>query len=204
MALASGFLILNASQFNIIAQFGLLSALTMIGAMFSDLLITPILFKRIRLVSLWDVMTLNVQQVFTKSDIFSDMSPFQIKRVILLSQVREYQSGEIVIQQGDLGDKLFIVIAGNAEIVLYKVKTEISIAHLCWGEVFGEAGYAGNVKRTATVRVPENGPVLQVIMLNQQQVQSSMRFYPRLHAKLNSNISKILAQRLLERTQMEL
>ncbi len=202
LALTFGFLILIASRFNIIAQFGLLSALTMIVAMFSDLLITPLLFKRIRLVSLWDVITLNVREVFTQSEIFSNMSPFQIKRVILLSQVREYQSGEIVIQQGDVGDKLFIVIAGESEIILHEEGRKKLIARLGWGEIFGEAGYAGNATRTATVRVPINSQPLQVIMLNQQQVQSAMRFYPRLHAKLNSNICKILAQRLLERTQL--
>ena len=202
LALAFGFLILLASRFNIIAQFGLLSALTMIVAMVSDLLITPVLFKNIRLVSLWDVMTFNVREVFTKSEIFADMSPFQIKRVILLSQVREYHPGEIVIQQGDVGDKLFIVIAGESEIILHEEGRKKLIARLGWGEIFGEAGYAGNATRTATVRVPINSHPLQVIMLNQQQVQSAMRFYPRLHAKLNSNICKILAQRLLERTQL--
>ncbi|NOQ34990.1 MAG: cyclic nucleotide-binding domain-containing protein, partial [Methylococcaceae bacterium] len=158
-----------------------------------------------RLVSLWDVVALNVgQQVLIKSEIFADMTPFQIKRVILLSQVREYQAGEIVIQQGDLGDKLFIVISGESEIILHEGHKKRLIAQLGWGEIFGEAGYAGNVTRTATVRVPVDGKPLQVIMLNQEQVQSAMRFYPRLHAKLNHNISRILAQRLFERTQMGL
>lgn len=206
LSLAAGFLILIASRFNIIAQFGQLSALTMVGAMFSDLLIAPVLFKRIRLVSLWDVVALNIgKRVLTESEIFESMTPFQIKRVILLSQVREYQPSEIVIQQGDVGDKLFIVIAGEAEIILHENKRKHLIARLGWGEVFGEAGYVGNAYRSATVRVAKDSKKpLQVIMLNQEQVESAMRFYPRLHARLNHNISKILARRLLERTQMNL
>jgi predicted RND superfamily exporter protein len=206
LALSAGFLILMASHFHIIMQFGLLSALTIIGAMLSDLFITPVLFKRIRLVSLWDVISLDVRQIFTKSDIFAQMTPFQIKRVILLSQVHEYQVGEIVIQQGDIGDKLFIVIAGEADIILNEQGHQQLIARLGWGEVFGEAGYAGyasNTTRTATVRVSKHGQPLQVIMLNHLQVQTAMRFYPRLHAQLNSNINKILTQRLVERTQID-
>ncbi|MDQ7090965.1 MAG: cyclic nucleotide-binding domain-containing protein [Methylococcales bacterium] len=204
LSLAAGFLILTASRFNIIAQFGQLSALTMIVAVFSDLLITPVLFKRIRLVSLWDVIALNVgKEVLASSKIFADMTPFQIKRVILLSQMREYQAGETVIQQGDVDDKLFIVIEGDAEIILHeKNEREKTIAQLGSGDVFGEAGYTGNVTRTATVKVSSKSQPLQLIMINQQQIQSVMRFHPRLHAKLNYNICKILAKRLLERTQM--
>jgi len=206
LSLAAGFLILIASQFNIIAQFGLLSALTMMTAMLSDLLITPVLLKRIRLVSLWDVIALKVgKQVLAKSEIFAEMTSFQIKRVMLLSQMREYQAGEAVIRQGETDDKLFIIVAGEAEIILHEgTEHEKTIAALQTGDIFGEAGYAGNVKRTATVRVLADNKPLQLIMLNQQQIQSAMRFYPRLHAKLNHNICKILAHRLSERTQMGL
>jgi len=203
LSLAAGFCTLVLSDFHVITQFGLLSALTMIVAMLTDLILTPILFKRIRLVSLWDVVALNIgEQVLTQSIIFASMSRFEIKRVILLSQVLEYQAGETVIQQGETGDKLFIILQGQTEILIQKPDCEKRIASLSWGEVFGEAGYAGDVTRTATVRVPLNTEPLRVIVLNQAQTQTAMRFYPRLHAKLNHNISKLLAQRLLERTKM--
>ena len=124
---------------------------------------------------------------------------------MLLSQMREYQTKEAVIRQGEIDDKLFIVIAGEADIILHEgSEREKVIAGLKAGDIFGEAGYAGNVERTATVRVAPQSQSLQLIMLNQQQIQSAMRFYPRLHAKLNHNICKILAQRLSERTQMKL
>ena len=208
LSLAAGFLILSVSTLHIISQFGQLSALTMIVAMFSDLLITPILFKRIQLVSLLDVITFKIgKEVLLKSDIFEGMKSYQIKQIILLSQMREYAAGKTIIQQGDVDDKLFIVIAGHADIILYEgTEQEKTIAHLAAGDVFGEAGFVGGVTRTATIRVPITQSTkkqpLHVIILTHKQVQASMRFYPRLQAKLNYNICKILALHLSERTQI--
>ncbi|MBL6985964.1 MAG: MMPL family transporter, partial [Methylobacter sp.] len=204
LALMAGFLMLQFSSFQIIAQFGLLSALTMLVAMLSDLLITPVLFKRIRLVSLWDVIALNLdKQALAKSAVFADMSPFQIKRVILLSKMREYKPGETVVQQGEMGSELFIILSGTVEVTYHDGDHEKLIAQLGWSDSFGEAGYAGNVARTASVIVSEGSEPLRVVMLNQDQVESAMRFYPRLHAKLNHNISKALARLLAGTTQMQ-
>ncbi len=199
IALAAGFLVLLSSRFNIVTQFGELSALTMVGAMITDLLITPILLKNVRLVGIWDVISLNLgKEVLVQSEIFAGMSNFQIKRAILLSQVREYEPGTAVIEQGSIGDELYIIVSGEAEVVHFDGKHKKLIAKLGWGEVFGEAGYVGAASRSATVRVPLDGEKLQVIILNQEKVASAMRFYPRLQSKLNQNINKILAQRLLE------
>jgi len=202
LALAAGFFSHIFSSFHIITQFGLLSALTMLVAMLSDLLVTPVLFKHIRLASLLEVIELKVgEQVLKHCPIFAEMSRFEIKQIILLSNVLEYQAGETVIQQGDLGDKLYVILRGQAGIFINNHSQETMITNLEWGGVFGEAGYAAKIPRTASIKVPTSSEPLQVIVLNQEKVKKSLRFYPRLHAKLNHNISKLLAQRLAESNQ---
>ena len=203
IALAAGFSVFFLSRFTIVTQFGELAALTMVGAMITDLLITPILLKNIRLVGIWDVVALKLgKEVLTESEIFAGMSHFQIKRAVLLSQVREYDAGDIIIKQGDEGDDLFIILTGEVDIVHFDGKRKKLIARMGWGEVFGEAGYMAGTHRLATVRVTADGEKVQVIMLNAAKVDAAMRFYPRLRSKLNNNITQILAQRLLETTNM--
>lgn len=198
IALAAGFLMLYFSRFHILTQFGLLSALTMIGAMLTDLLITPILFKRFRLVSLWDVIALNIgKEVLTKSEIFANMSSFQIKQAILMSQVIEYESATVIVEQNAIRNELFIIISGEIEMVHHDGQHKKLIDRLGAGEIFGESGYVG-VASATTIRVPKAGQPLKVVILNPQKVDSAMRFYPRLQSKLNHNINTILAQRLLE------
>lgn len=198
IALAIGFFSHIFSSFHIITQFGLLSALTMLVAMLTDLLLTPILFKRIRLVSLLDILEFKMGKLnFDRSPLFADMSRMEIKRMILLSQVNEYKAGETVIQQGKADDTMFVILQGRVEVIVEYDGQEKKIARLARkGDTFGEAAYAANVPRTASVRVTKDSEPLRVILLNQEKVSATLRFYPRLHAKLNHNISKLLAQRL--------
>ncbi|MFZ2726751.1 MAG: MMPL family transporter [Methylococcaceae bacterium] len=204
ISLAAGFLTLEFSQFLFIAQFGLLAALTMLTAMITELLLTPVLLKNIRMVGLWDIISFDVDRAaLRKSEVFADMSAFQIKRVILLSKVREYQANETIIKQGSMGNELFIILSGQAEVIYEEGEHHKVLAQLAWSDSFGEAGYAGNVKRTATVSVSKDSEIFRVVMLNQELVESAMRFYPYLHAKLNRNISKVLARLLAGKNKLQ-
>ncbi|MDZ7642105.1 MAG: MMPL family transporter [Desulfurivibrio sp.] len=117
IALAAGFGILFISSFNIVAQFGTLAAITMICAMLSDLLVTPILLRHLRLVGLWDIVTLRVgREVLVESELFQNMSTFQIRKTILLSQMREYGVGEAIISEGSLGRDMYLLLDGEVKV----------------------------------------------------------------------------------------
>jgi len=197
LALSAGFIIMMFSNFNIVAQFGLLSALTILVAMFSDLLVTPILLKRLRLVGIWDIVGLKVSRdVLYESELFEGMSKFQIRKTILLSQMQEFGSGEVVIKQGDHESDMFLVLAGEVAIIFWNGENDRRIAKCSSGQVFGEVGFSGDIERTATVKTITDATLLR---FDAEKVASSLRFYPRIAAKLNGNISKILGRHLAER-----
>lgn len=203
-SLAAGFFTLKFSSFLFICQFGILAGLTMLIAMITELFLTPVLLKSIRLVGLWDVIAFDLdKEALRKSEIFAGMSSFQIKRVILLSKMREYQADDVVVQQGSVGSELFIILSGKADVFYHEGDHKKMLTQLGWSDSFGEAGYAGNVTRTATVSVSADSEPFRAVILNQDQVESAMRFYPRLHAKLNSNISKALARLLARNNQLQ-
>ena len=61
-SLMLGFGVLMGSEFSIVSQFGALAAATMLFAVIADLLITPIIMAKIRLVSLADLIALKLDK----------------------------------------------------------------------------------------------------------------------------------------------
>jgi len=89
LALSLGFGLLLFSQFSVVAQFGALSAATMLFSIFANLLITPIIMTKVRLVGLHDILTMSVhKQVLKHSPLFQGMSKYEIRKTILISELK--------------------------------------------------------------------------------------------------------------------
>jgi uncharacterized protein (TIGR02266 family) len=63
-----------------------------------------------------------------------------------------YEDGQIIFREGTSGNWVYVILRGNVEISKTIAGTVHPIAVLKPGEVFGEIGYLGGVKRTATAR----------------------------------------------------
>jgi NADH dehydrogenase len=63
-----------------------------------------------------------------------------------------FAPGEAVFHQGDLGDRLYIILAGDAVVVRENAGAETVIAQLAPGEYFGELALLYQKSRNATVR----------------------------------------------------
>jgi NADH dehydrogenase len=63
-----------------------------------------------------------------------------------------HQAGDIVFQQGDLGDQLYIIISGKVEVMRETGVAAERLAVLEPGEYFGEMALLGRGVRAATVR----------------------------------------------------
>jgi len=194
IALACGFSTLLFSDFNIILQFGTLAAATMIFALYSDLLVSPILLRKVRLVGMWDIVAMKInKEVLVESPLFRDMSTYQIKKSILLAQMHEFQKDDLIITQGEKTRNMYVVLSGEVDIVREDAGKELKIQTLGAGEVFGEVAFAGKIERTASVRA--TGPS-EIMSMDSENIRQSLRFYPRIGKKLFENISRILSLRL--------
>jgi CRP/FNR family cyclic AMP-dependent transcriptional regulator len=76
---------------------------------------------------------------------------------------REYQKGDRIIQEGDLGGEMFIIKSGSVDVIKKDGKKEFFLATLERGDFFGEMAMLENVSRTATVIARET---TQLIALN--------------------------------------
>ena len=197
IALALGFSVLGFSNFSIVAQFGLLAAATMLYALVSDLLVMPILLKHLRLATVWDIVALQLdREVLVRCPLFEGMSPYETKKVVLLSAMQDFEQGETVIKKGTHSSGMYVVLKGEAHVQFKRGELQLDIDNLKAGDVFGEIGFSGeDVERTATVIAADS---MTVVRIDAASARKGLRFYPRIAARLHQNISNILGQRLVE------
>lgn len=63
-----------------------------------------------------------------------------------------YRDGQIIFKEGSAGDWVYIIMSGSVEISKNVGGEKYIIEILEQGEVFGELGFIGGIKRTATAR----------------------------------------------------
>lgn len=196
LALALGFGVLLLSDFTIVAQFGALAACTMLFSIFANLLVTPMVMSRIRLVGLYEILAMSVQrEVLENSPLFQGMTSYQVRKAILISELTEVEAGTRLIEQGTMGSSMYLVVSGELEVVRRDGGVERRLALLKPGDVLGEIGFIRATRRTADVRTL--GPV-SVLRFDRDKLENDLRFFPGIVAKLNFNISCILGRRLAD------
>ena len=196
IALAFGFGILIFSNFTIVAQFGALAAATMLFSIFGNLLITPIIMTRIRLVGLYQILSMLIDRdVLDKSPLLQNMSNYQRRKAILISELHEFEKDELLVEQDTIGRSMHLILSGEAQVIRRDANGSRLLATLKPGQVFGEVGYISETERTADVVATEK---LSALRFNYERMEKDLKFFPNIVAKLNLNISYILGERLAD------
>jgi NADH dehydrogenase len=73
-----------------------------------------------------------------------------------------YEPGQLVFRQGDLGDRLYIILSGEAEVHRTDDAGEILLARLGPGQCFGEMALVQETTRNASVRCARTMDVLSL------------------------------------------
>lgn len=86
-----------------------------------------------------------------------------------------FEAGQEIFRQGDLGDRVYIITKGTAEVVRQHGPREISLARLGTGECFGEMALLNQTLRNATVRCVE---ALDVLSIQQREFNLLAKHLP--------------------------
>ncbi|MEN8166414.1 MAG: cyclic nucleotide-binding domain-containing protein, partial [Pseudomonadota bacterium] len=158
IALSLGLGVLIFSSFTPIACFGLLSSMVILLAYYANFFVTPILLSATRLTSLWDLLSIDLRrELINNCGLFQGMQPRQVKRVILMSEVRAYQAGETVMRRGEDGKELFVLLEGSGEIRTGSPGAgSDSVTPVRAGQVFGLAALLRGRPRRSTLVTLEN------------------------------------------------
>jgi CRP/FNR family transcriptional regulator len=88
--------------------------------------------------------------------LFSGLDDAALDALAGLSFTRTFAAGEAIIEEGHVGNGLYVVLSGRVEVVRAEgTPREQSLAIFGAGEPFGELALLGEWKRTATVRAIE-------------------------------------------------
>lgn len=83
---------------------------------------------------------------------FAEIEPAKLKLLAFMSERVGYDAGRTLCQQGEPADAAYLIIEGEADIVLESPTGQIIVATLGPNDTVGEMGIIGDVPRNATVR----------------------------------------------------
>lgn len=100
--------------------------------------------------------------VLSKVDLFSTLPKTAFDHLCKQAQKHTYKRNEYIVQQGDVGESLFVVAEGSAEVSMKSKGSSTTIAFLPFGSYFGEMSLLTGNRRAATVRAFTNCVVYEV------------------------------------------
>jgi CRP-like cAMP-binding protein len=99
--------------------------------------------------------------LFLKSvDLFARVAGEELSAVAAITNVIEQDAGEVVFREGDVGDALFIVVAGEVRIQSLGVSEDLAV--LRERQVFGEMALLDDDPRSATATAKTDVRLLRV------------------------------------------
>lgn len=131
-----------------------------------------------------------------KIPLFAKIDPSKLKLLAFTSERLTYQAEQVVFNQGDMGDAAYIIIDGDASILINTDQGQIEVANLGKGDVVGEIAILCDVPRTATVRAKD---ALITLKISKDLFFRLVSEFPEIAVE----IMRELAQRL-ERTNAQL
>ena len=117
----------------------------------------------------------------THIPLFSDLTTPEFIDVALLLVRRVLKVGEQVVREGDPGDSMFIISAGEVRATVERDGRQVPVATLRDGDFFGEMAVLSGEPRTATVTAVKNTEVLELSRENLREICSR---HPHVEAKI--------------------
>jgi eukaryotic-like serine/threonine-protein kinase len=100
---------------------------------------------------------------------FHEFSHAEIWEVLRASDWHEYQDGEQIVREGEIDDRFYIIVAGQAAVEA----NGRELGLLDDGACFGETSYVRGAKRTASIRARGSVTILRVSSTLLEQVSTS-------------------------------
>ena len=90
--------------------------------------------------------------LLTRVSLFHALAPEDLEHVAEAAEPLDYQPGQNIVEVGDAGTSLFIVVDGTVQVLYPSRSHEVELALLGPGDFFGEMALLNAKPRSATVR----------------------------------------------------
>lgn len=129
-----------------------------------------------------------LRSALQKVDFFYSLSFSELDMLIKALRKRKVKRGETIINQGEIGDKFYLIAYGAFEIYVKKgMGGEKKVADLSDGDFFGEMALVTELPRTATVTAAEDG---EVFVLYKKDFKKILLANPKIAGIINDVFSR--------------
>lgn len=98
-------------------------------------------------------MSLNEEvELLRNIPMFANIEPSKLKLLAFTSERLTFGEGDTLFSQGDSGDAAFIIVDGEADVMIDTPDGPLTVAHFKKNDIVGEIAILTDVPRTATVR----------------------------------------------------
>ena len=138
----------------------------------------------------------DLQEALGKIDLFKEIHPDGLERLASVCSEESYRVGQIVFHEGEVGDKLYLILDGKI-----RISREVSgmgeeaLAILGPGAAFGEMSLIDDFPRSADARVHER---CRLLVLTKSALEDLLFLDKDLAYEILWSFVKILSNRLRE------
>jgi CRP-like cAMP-binding protein len=125
--------------------------------------------------------------------LFAGIEPARLKLLAYTSEVVTYRESQVLFRLGDVGDAAYVIIKGDAEVIIPSASGDIPIAVLHDGDFVGEIAILCDTPRTATVRAKSE---LKALRIRKEPFFELLHQFPEMAVEM----TRLLAERLTRTT----
>jgi CRP-like cAMP-binding protein len=101
-------------------------------------------------------------ELLQKIPLFAKIEPSKLKLLAFTSERLTFRAEDELFHQGDVGDAAYIIIGGEADVILTTDSDDIIVATFKQNDIVGEIAILCDVPRTATVKAKVELEVLKI------------------------------------------
>lgn len=137
-------------------------------------------------------------EVLRSIPLFSKIEPAKLKLLAFTSEHLEFMPGEEVCRQGDPGDAAYIVLDGEADILVDTPEGRVKVATLGKNDILGEIAILCDVPRTATVTAAGR---LDTLRISKDGFFNLVTQFPQVGVEIMHELASRLHQTTLQLTE---
>lgn len=132
-------------------------------------------------------------ELLRRVPLFAGVAPSKLKLLAFTSDRVAFAAGEILFKQGDIGDAAYVVLSGNADVLVDSPSGPIRVATVEPNSLVGEIAILCDVARTATIKAAEP---LEALRIKKDHFLRLLAEFPEMAVE----IMRVLADRLSHTT----
>jgi predicted RND superfamily exporter protein len=194
LVLVLSFLVMTTSELKTQVHFGALAAFTIAVAWLMDLTLTPALSAGMRVVTLWDLLRLDLgPDPQSTIPFFRGLNKAQARVFALMADIQGYGAGSRIISEGErASDEVFLVLDGELRASVGREDREIELSRMKRGAIMGEGGAFGGTRSASVDAVTD----VRLLRFTTEHLENLRKRYPRIAALIYRNLNFVQADRM--------